>query len=117
MSATNIISNPFPLGKISPGASFATVSTPITTNFSDLAVLFCDSINIRNHPDSSGNIYVCNSAAQPDTTLFENVIDVIGPGGSYTNTSSAMNTIGSLGGIYIGADDATSYAVVSVRFR
>ena len=114
--STNISSNPFPLGYISPGSSYATISSPITANYTDLSDRVVDSIIFRGISSSSGTIYICNTSAPPDTTNYLNVIDVITNGAYSANSSAAMNTI-KLSDIYIGASDATSGALVTVRFR
>lgn len=115
MSATST-TNPIPLGLVIAGASFATVSVAITTNVSALASTFVDSLYIRALPGNDGNVYVCNTAANPNETTYGNVLDILAQGASYTNNSSAMNTI-RLSDFFIGADNATDGVIVTVRIR
>ena len=121
MSSTNVISNPFPLGLITPGASYATASVAITVNYTDLALATSpyyavDSIYIKALPGNQGSIYLVNNAKNPDETLYLNVLDVIAAGSFTAITSAAMNTI-TLGQFYIGADNFTDGAIVLVKFR
>ena len=117
MSATNITTNPFPLGKISPGGSYATTSVPITTNYSDLSTQYCYSLSIRALPgNGTGLIYICNTSAAPDTTNYTNILDVLAAGAVSYVTSPAMDMI-LLGNYYIGASDGSSAAIVQVEFR
>lgn len=120
--STLVSSNPFPLGLITPGASFSTVSLPITTNVADLATAgspysAVDSIYVHalagNLTDS---IYLLNSAAAPDTVAYSNVVDVIASGSSTSIASAGMNTL-NLSQFYIGASSATAAALVTVKYR
>lgn len=117
---TTVSSNPFPLGLITPGASFATVSLPITTNVSDLATSApygqVDSIYIHAIGTNSASIFLLNTAAAPDTSAYLNVIDVIANGASTSIASAGMNTL-VLSQFYIGASNATDAAIVTVKFR
>jgi hypothetical protein len=112
--ATTISNNPFPLGKILPGGTTASIA--VTNNYTDLSTLICDWIQVRAHPANSGFIYLCTTAAAPDTTAFGNVLDVMGGGGSIVITSSSMNSI-PLSSLFIGASDATSYAIIMAHVR
>lgn len=116
MAATNINQNPFPLGQIKPGATFASASKAITANYTDLVTAFADSVVIQAHPSNAGNIYVCTTAATPDLTTFVNVLFVLPPGAFWTDASAAMNTI-ALGNYYIGGANTTDFALVQARLR
>ena len=111
---TTINNNPFPLGVITPGGTTASIA--ITNNYSDLSTLLVDWVQIRAHPSNSGFIYLCTTAAAPDTSGFANILDVMGGGGSIVITSTAMNTM-PLKNLYIGASDATSQAVIMAHVR
>lgn len=120
MSVSNIISNPFPLGLIVPGASFATVSVSILANHVDLATgLYSQVDSIYIHA-LSGNltdsIYFMNNALAPDTTAYLNILDVISSGASTSISSGAMNTL-QLSQFFVGASSATAGAIVTVKFR
>ena len=118
---TTVSSNPFPLGLITPGASFATVSLPITNNFSDLATAggpysSVDSIYVHALSGNGAAVYLLNSSSNPDVTNYLNVIDVIGSGSSTSIASAGMNTL-NLASFYIGAANSTDGAIVSVKYR
>lgn len=118
--STTVSSNPFPLGLITPGATFATISLPITTNFTDLATSLpygqVDSIYIHAIGTNSSNIFLLNTAAAPDTTAYLNVVDVITNGASTSIASAGMNTL-KLSQFYIGALNATDSCLVTVKYR
>lgn len=120
MPTTNVISNPFPLGLITPGATFAFASVAITANLTDLATSAVygqvDTIFIRALPGNGGNIYICNSVANPNETTYLNVLDVLPGGASTSFSSSAMNTI-QLSWYFIGADNATDAALITIKLR
>lgn len=121
MSTTKVISNPFPLGLIQPGASFGTVSKAITVNYPDLALTTSpnyavDSIYIHALASNTGKIYLCNTAANPDESAYVNVLDYIAIGGFTAITSAAMNTL-VLSQFFIGADNSGDGCLVLVKFR
>ncbi len=120
MSATNVISNPFPLGLVVPGASFASISVPITANYADIATSSVygavDTIYVSAPAGNGASIYFMNSAAAPDTTAYSNILFVIAKGTSIQIVSSAMNTL-MLSQFFIGAAGASDGAIVTVKFR
>lgn len=121
MALPTFNSNPLPLGLIVPGASFATVSKPITANFPELATSApygqVDSIYVHALAgNDTGVIYICNTAVQPNTTTYANVVDVIASGASTSISSAGMNTL-QLSQFYIGSGDATSGCIVTVKYR
>lgn len=117
---TNVISNPFPLGSIGPGADFATLSMPITNNFPDLGLPGVygqvDSLYVHALADNTGVVYLTNNDSAPDTGSFLNVVDFLAAGASVSVSSSAMNTI-QLSQYFIGASDDASGAIITVKFR
>ena len=112
MSVTNITSNPFPMGILKPGSSYTTASVPILTNItlSSTQLQFVRSFLVRAATTNSGNIFVCNSVANPDTTAYLNVLDIIPPGGTSYASSGALNTI-DLSQIWIGASNNSDFAI------
>jgi hypothetical protein len=75
-----------------------------------------DSIYIHALAGNGSPVYLLNSAAAPDTTAYSNVIDVIPAGSSTSIASAGMNTL-QLSNFFIGSGDATSGALVTVKFR
>ena len=104
------------LGQLKPGANFATVSVAATANFTDLASVFADSLFIQANPGNTQNIYICTTAVQPDTTAYVNVLMILAPGGTWSNTSAAMNSI-KLGEYYVGSLNNADFAIAQCRFR
>lgn len=111
----SLTTNPAPLGKIIPGLAASVLA--VTNVASQIGTNpMVDDLLIQQPADSPGHIYICNSAAAPDLVNFTNVIYELSPGGSY----SAGSGVGKVNGVdsskyYIGADNAGSYAIGSVR--
>lgn len=117
---TTVSSNPFPLGFVKPGATFATISVPITQNFTDLATSApygqVDSIYVHALAGNSTVVFLLNTVAAPDVATYLNVVDVIAAGSSTSISSGAMNTL-ALSQFYIGALNSGDGAIVTVKFR
>jgi hypothetical protein len=110
---------PFPMGKLFPGAAYATQSVPLTAN-----VVPCDNdgvtpdyffngILVQASPNNTGLIYVCNSSAAPDKVGYSNVIYMLSAGQTWMNTKEWAN-VRDISKIFIGADNATDFAIASI---
>jgi hypothetical protein len=121
----NSLYYPIPLGKLLPGASFATVSIPLYTNLpTNLAdgqsslgayneiVLVANSTNLL-------PLYVCVplvsgtyvAGAPADTTNWTNVIAIIPAGGSWSRAQNpSWSNKWFLQSYYLSAGNATDYA-------
>ena len=111
---------PAPLGKVSPGGGFATLSVPLTQNIQPVnndGVTPDNQFNgifIQADPDNTGSaIYVCSNAQAPDTVNFSNVLWKLTPGATYPRSKEWTNTR-DLSKIFIGAVNATDGAIVSI---
>lgn len=116
---------PMALGKVFPGAAFATACVPLTQNIQP-----CDNDGVTpdnqfngafiqanpgagaNNPNA-GNIYVCTTAAAPDLVNFTNVLAVLTPGAWYPRGKEWANNR-DISKLFIGADNATDFAIVSI---
>ena len=109
-----------PFGKVLAGATFATVSVPLlsTAFLATIPGRSASDVNIaaiQAGPTNSGKIYICNSAAAPDTTNYTNILYVIASSGdSWPMVGRAMNDL-EAGTLFIGADNATDFAFGYVR--
>ncbi len=110
---------PFPLGKLLPGADFATLSVPLTENFTP-----CNSdgvtpdnqfnaITVQAGLDNTGVIYICNSAAAPDKTGYTNVIQMLTKGQTWGNDKGLACNRG-VNSVFIGADNGTDFAIANI---
>ena len=103
---------PFPMGYIIPGASYATVSVPLTQNFLPDQLAF-SSIAIQADPDNSADyIYICSDARAPQSN-GSNVIAKLAPG-AWLPYSREWGNIFNLNSLFIGATNSTDHAIVSV---
>lgn len=119
---TEAMSFPYPLGKLLPGGT--TASIPLTTNIrptrvDNLGVTRADvnfaAIRVRAHTSNgSALIYICNSAAAPDTTNYLNVIDVLAAGVEWVRTKPPTSNNCDITPIYIGASNGTAFATGSI---
>jgi len=120
------MSFPFSLGKILPGATFASACVPLTQNIQpvqeDNKTLANDAWNeilIQAWPGSptvvanSGNIYVCSSAAAPDVVGFTNILAVLLAGDTYPRKNEWAN-LKDISKLFIGADNATDFVICSI---
>jgi hypothetical protein len=115
---TGTVKFPWPLGKVYPGASYATVSAPLTQNIQPVNIDLTpdnqfNGIFIQANPNNAGNIYVCSSAANPDETAYTNVLGILSPGAWYPRGKEWANNR-DITGLFIGADNATDFAIVSI---
>ncbi len=121
--ATNVrtgqMSFPYSLGRIIPGAAFAGASVPLTQNVQPVNndgvspdVMF-NSIWIQAHVGNTGTIYICGTAAAPDLVNFTNVLGELTAGQWYPRTKEWANNR-SIAGLFIGAENATDFAIVSI---
>lgn len=115
-----IKTNPLPLGKLVPGAPFATACISVLANYTGTGILVstaCDQVGLQAASGNVGNIYVCSSAAAPDTVNFTNIIAILSAGGTFANTATiALNDV-ELSNIFIGAGNATDYCFGYLRFH
>lgn len=118
---TGLMHYPYPLGKITPGGT--TASVPLTQNIQPVkknheGQMVPDNqwnyISIQADPDNTGNyIFLCSDANAPDTLNYTNVIAKLYPGVFYPwNKEWANNR--DLSQIFIGALNATDSAIVSI---
>lgn len=122
---TSVMPLPYSLGLVKPGATFATVSVPLTQNivpveqdgttphrmFSGIFITaFAGAGAIATN---TGNIYICNTSAAPDLTNFTNVIAILQPGDIFPRYKEWSNNR-DIGILFIGADNADDQALVSV---
>lgn len=114
---------PFSLGKVFPGAAFAAASAPLTQNSTPTehgrAVRMFNGIFIYSWPGNATTpsngapLYICNTAAAPDLVNFTNVIAVLQPGDTFPRSKEwALNR--DIGTLFIGAENATDFALVSI---
>lgn len=110
---------PYPLGKLFPAGSFASISVPITTNVQPVkkdgqtgATLndnMWNGVFLQAPKGNTGNIYVCSNASNPDTTNWTNVLAELQPGGTFSRGKEwAFRT--DIGALFIGATNATDSA-------
>lgn len=109
---------PYSLGLFKPGASFGALSLPLTqnilpTNNDDSPDYRFNGIWVQAHPDNGGYIYICNSALAPDPVDFTNVIGILRAGEWYPRSKEWANNR-DLRGIFVGASDATSFAIALI---
>lgn len=122
---TGTLPNPFSLGKIFPGASFATLSAPLTQN---IVPVMPDAVTIDPYfneliitawggsgavAGNDGNIYVCSDAKQPDLVNFLNVLAILGPGQVWPRTGEYWANNKDIHRYFIGAGNATDFATVT----
>lgn len=110
---------PAALGKVFPAASYATLSVPLTQN-----IVPCkadgttpdnqfNGIWIQAANANSGTIYVCNTAAAPDTSAYTNIIGELTAGQWFPRTKEWANNR-DISKLFIGAENATDFAIVSL---
>jgi hypothetical protein len=101
---------PAPLGKLLPGANFATASIRLDSNYASapLETTNFRIVSIRANYDNSKPLYICTNSSQPDTANFTNVIDKIYPGESYPR-SPDWGTLIDISQFYIGAENALDH--------
>ena len=109
---------PASLGIVGPGASFATLSDPLTQNILPVNQdgspdNLWNSLWIQAVDANVGTVYVCNSAAAPDLVAFTNVVGILAPGQWYPRTRPFGNSY-SLTGLFIGTVNATDGALVVI---
>lgn len=107
---------PFPLGILKPGASYATVSISVLKNFTSglfatggIERTFFGLLQITAADDNTGVIYICNSAAGPDTTNYSNVLGIVLKGTTWSLGKEWANSV-DLNHIYIGAENANDFS-------
>ena len=115
---TSAMTWPYPLGKVYPGAAFSTASVPLTQNIQPAnADLSPDNrfnaIWMQASPGNSGYIYICSTAAAPDKVAYSNVLGVMPAGQWFPRTKEWANNR-ALNTLFIGADNATDFAIVSI---
>ena len=110
-----------PLGKLNPGANYATVSIPVLssallTAYPALASGDVNVASIQFDPASNGGgkIYICTSAANPAADRSNVIYILQSPGDCWPLVGHALNDV-EVGELYIGADNATDYASGYVR--
>ena len=116
---------PASLGVAKPGSSYATVSVPITQT--RLPVLddgvtasrMFNGIFITAFPGTGSvaantkPIYVCTNSSAPDLTNFLNVVGILQPGDVWPRSKDwACNR--DVGTLYIGAENATDFALIAI---
>jgi len=114
-------SQPYPwaLGKVLPGAAYATASVPLTQNIQPVNAdgtpdKMFNGIYIQASPKNTGIcMYVCSNASPPDEVNFTNVLAFLPPGTSYPRSKDWANNR-DITALYIGADNATDFVIVSV---
>ena len=89
---------PFPMGILQPTSDAACI--PLTTNILPVqevgvteVVTGWNQIEIRALSDNTGQIFICNSAAAPDTANYLNVIDILQPGEAWPRGHDWANTV------------------------
>ena len=115
---------PFSLGKIQPGATFASACVPLTQNFNPVNKdgtkdhifngIFIEAFGgTSSLAANTGVIFICNSAAAPDTVNWTNVITVLHPGDSFPRTKEWANNR-DISRLFIGAENGVDFALASV---
>jgi hypothetical protein len=119
---TNVIPGavgyPLSLGKVFPGASFASQSAPLTQNIQPVKMDGSKDNNfsgvfIQAHTENSGNIYICSNSAAPDLVAYTNVLAEVMAGGTYPRGKEWANNR-DISKLFIGAGNATDFAIVSI---
>ncbi len=125
---TNVVSStlslPASLGKVFPGASYATVSVPLTQNIQPVKNTHDGTQVVDNEWNgifitalpgntSGAYIYICNSSSAPDLTGYTNVIGYLSPGGQFARSKEWSNTR-DLSKLFVGATNATDAAFVVI---
>jgi len=126
---TSAMNFPYSLGKILPGSTYASASVPLTQNTrpvrfdptteANVPETMFNGIYIQafggtgNSDGNSKAIFVCNSAAAPDTTNYTNVVGVLMPGDQFPRFKEWANNR-DLSKLYIGAQNATDFALVVI---
>lgn len=111
---------PYSLGKILPGATFATASVPITQNIQPVKEDGAThdnsfhSITIQAAPGNNGDIYVCNTAAAPDKVAYSNVLAILDAREKFEWHRDHLNNGCDISHLFIGADDGDDFAIVSI---
>jgi hypothetical protein len=116
---TGTMTFPASLGKLLPGADYAARSLPLTEN-----IVPCEndgvtpdrrfnSIKVVAHPDNNGRIYICNSAAAPDTVNYTNIIDILAAGARWEMSKEWANNR-DISTIFVGASNDSSFAIASI---
>lgn len=123
MPATNVKTNamgfPYPLGKVYPAASFATLCVALTQNVVPVnndgttPDYQFNGIFIQADPDNEDTIYVCSTADAPDATAFTNVLAKLSPGAWFPRTKEWANNR-DIRRLFIGAKNATDSAIVTI---
>jgi hypothetical protein len=114
---------PFPLGKLFPAGSFATVSVPLTTNIQPIkkdsqtgATLndnFWNGVLVQAPAANTGKVYICSNASQPDIATCTNLIAELAPGGVYSQGKEWATKV-DIGALFVGTTNATDYAWASL---
>ena len=110
---------PYSLGKVYPGASFATVSAALTQNIVPVnndgvtRDRMFNGIAIQAHPDNGDDLYICNSASAPDTTNYTNILAVLSPGAWYGRGKEWANNR-NISTLFVGAKNQNDFAIVSI---
>ena len=119
---TTSMQMPASLGKIFPGASYATLSVPLTQNIQptrqthDGAIINDNQFNsifIQAGVNNSAAIYICNSAAAPDTVAYTNIIEFLNPGLTFTRGKEWANNR-DISDLFIGAQNAVDFAIANI---
>jgi len=119
---TEALGFPACLGKVFPGAVFATASVPLTQNIrpvkidhagNTVADVNFNGIFIQAHSDNNGLIYVCSNASPPDLVLYTNVLGEVAPGVWYPRSKEWANNR-DISKLFIGAANATDFAIVVI---
>lgn len=128
LTVTGTLPNPFSLGKVIPGATFATACVPLTQN---LTPVMPDKVTPDRYfneilitafggsgptasplPSNTGFIYICSSASAPDLVNFTNVLAILAPNDTYPREGDWSNNK-DIQGFFVGADNATDYAIAT----
>ena len=115
---------PYSLRKIVPGATFATACQPLTANIQPVNNdgskdhifngIFIEAFGgTSTIAGNTGVIFVCNSAAAPDLVNFTNILAILNPGDSFPRSKEWANNR-DINKLFIGAENATDFAFVSI---
>jgi hypothetical protein len=120
---TGAMGFPYPMGKVFPGASYATVSVPLTQNIiptktngvdgTEVPDYQFNGVWIQANPDNTGYIYVCSNASAPDTTNYTNVLGFLSAGQWFPRVKEWANNR-DISKLYVGAANATDFAIVVI---
>lgn len=110
---------PYPLGKILPGANFATLSAPVTMNVNPVSVdgssdyLFNEILLMADEANTA-SIFICSNASAPDLVGFTNILAELRAGDAYPRGPHDWANRKDIRRFFVGALNATDFVFGSI---